>query len=290
VTVGQLAPRPAAVVAPSTLPDGLMWPVALSVLSYGVRVGVRTNVPDLAEVLVRHLPPGAEVEEFSEKGRVYSLLAQVDERSGREWNSVYVDGARVVCCSTLPTALRALEANVQLHVAEMAPDRVFVHAGVVGYRGRGILLPGRSFAGKTTLVAELVRAGLEYYSDEYAVLDAGGNVHPYARALSIREVGGAGVTKQPIHALGGHAGRDPLPVGLVVVTRFRSGAEWRPKHVTGGRGVLALLANTVPARRRPDVVLGTLGQVVATARVVISNERGEANGVVEAILELATRS
>jgi hypothetical protein len=43
-----------------------------------------------------------------------------------------------------------------------------------------MVLPGKSFAGKTTLVAALVRAGAEYWSDEYAVLDANGDVHPYA--------------------------------------------------------------------------------------------------------------
>ena len=67
-----------------------------------------------------------------------------------------------------------------VHVANYAPDRVFVHAGVVAWRGRALVLPGTSFAGKTTLVAELVRAGAIYYSDEYAVLDEQGRVHPYS--------------------------------------------------------------------------------------------------------------
>ena len=49
---------------------------------------------------------------------------------------------------TVQAALRAFEANVQLYVAEMSPEHVFVHAGVVSWRGRAILLPGRSFSGK----------------------------------------------------------------------------------------------------------------------------------------------
>jgi hypothetical protein len=66
------------------------------------------------------------------------------------------------------------------HIALHAPEHVFVQAGVVGVGERAMVLPGKSFAGKTTLVAALVRAGAEYWSDEYAVLDANGDVHPYA--------------------------------------------------------------------------------------------------------------
>ena len=61
-------------------------------------------------------------------------------------------------------------------------ERVFVHAGVVGWKGHAIVIPGRSRSGKTTLVAELVKAGAEYYSDEFAVLDAEGRVHPFPEA------------------------------------------------------------------------------------------------------------
>ena len=72
------------------------------------------------------------------------------------------------------------------YVAEEARRGVFVHAGVVGWKGRALVLPGKSGAGKTTLVAELIRAGATYYSDEYAVLDERGRVHPYARPLAVR--------------------------------------------------------------------------------------------------------
>ncbi len=274
---------------PAALLDGIEWSLTLSVLAYGVRIGVRVNDPDIAEGVLSHLPPGSECVEFSDTGRVYSLLVEEDGPSRRPRRCVYVNGAVLARCATVPGVLRAFEADVQLYVAEMAPERVFVHAGVVGYRGRGILLPGRSFAGKSTLVAALVRAGAEYYSDEYAVLDTAGSVHPYARALSIRQVGGPGVTKHPVDTLGGHVGIDPLPVGLVVVSKFRSGSEWRPRRLSPGQGVLALLANTVAARRIPEIALATLHQVVAVAPVVAS-ERGEASSVVEPILDLAARS
>jgi hypothetical protein len=271
----------------AALLDRTYWSVSLSVTAYGVRFGVRVNHPGVAASLMHHLPPGSTRTELCDSGRVYSLIVEEDVPS-RWRGSLYVDGALLSRCSTLQAALRALESEVQLYVAEMAPERVFVHAGVVGYRGRGILLPGRSFAGKTTLVAELVRAGAEYYSDEYAVLDAEGSVHPYPRPLSIRQAGGSGMTKQAVDTLGGHAGNGPLPVGLVVMTKFQSGGEWRPRRLSPGRGALALLANTVPARRLPEIVLATLRQVVSVAPVIAS-QRGEASSVVDAIFALVAQ-
>ena len=208
-------------------PVGL-WPTASASVS-------GSTTPRVAEGLAGHLPPGSTSAEFFDTGRMYSLVVEEDDRSGRTAKL----GVRQRCAARpgirrFKRCLRAFEADVQLHVAEMAPDRVFVHAGVVGYRGRGILLPGRSFAGKSTLVAELVRAGAEYYSDEYAVLDSAGGVHPYPRPLSIRQAGGPGVTKQPVAPWAGARDDAPLPVGLVVVSKFRSGGEWRPQRLSPG--------------------------------------------------------
>src|SRR4029453_15697947 len=179
--------------------------------------------PRLAESVADHLPPGSKCAEFFDTDRVYSLVVEEEDRAGKQKNFVYVNDALLARCFTLHAGLQAFEADVQIYVAEMAPERVFVHAGVVGYQGRGILLPGRSFAGKSILVRELVRAGAQYYSDEYAVLDSAGGVHPYLRPLAIRNEPGAGVTRHPIPTGGTQAGSDPLPVGLVGMSQSRAG-------------------------------------------------------------------
>src|SRR5262249_9794104 len=134
-----------------------------------------------------------------------------------------------------------------------------------GWRGGAIVIPGRSFTGKTTLVAALVRAGAAYYSDEYAVLDAQGRVYPYPRRLSIREDGHPRPRRCTAEALGGRVGSRPLPVRLVAVTGYRPGARWRPRVLPPGHAALALLYNTVPAQRKPAAVLDALQQVVSHA-------------------------
>src|SRR4029077_14911688 len=85
--------------------------------------------------------------------------------------------------------IQALESALRATVAEHSPNRVFVHGGAVAWNGKAIIVPGPSFSGKSTLVTELVRRGATYYSDEYAVLDARGRVHPFAAAPSLRPEG-----------------------------------------------------------------------------------------------------
>lgn len=179
-------------------------------------------------------------------------------------------------------ALELFEAQVRAYVALHAPDRIFVHAGAVALADRAIVLPGMSFAGKTTLVAALVRAGAVYYSDEFTVLDEEGLVHPYARPLALRDATGTS-SPHPVATLGGVAGTEPLPVGVVVATQYRADAEWSPRRSSTGAGVLALLANTVPAQTRPHQALRVLTRAVAGAQV-IESDRAEAAEVVDYLL------
>jgi len=169
-------------------------------------------------------------------------------------------------------ALDVLESELQLSVARLARPEVFVHAGVVAVDGRAILIPGRSGAGKTTLVRALVEAGATYYSDEYAVLDREGRVHPYARRPSVR-VRAGGKERHPVPRT---RGRGAVPVSLVVETRYRVKARWTPLALSPGEIVLALLANTVPARERPAEVLAVLARAAESARGIRSDRGGAA--------------
>jgi hypothetical protein len=181
--------------------------------------------------------------------------------------------------------LERFSSATRLFVAEYAKRRVFVHAGVVAVNGRAILIPGRTMSGKTTLTAELVRAGATYYSDEYAVLDPRGRVHPFIKPLSMRDGGNGRQTDRSIEELGGRTGTKPIPVGAIVVTEYGEQSRWRPRVLSHGQAVLALLDNTVPARRDPPRILASLDQAAATA-TAIKSRRGEASETVGALLEL----
>ena len=177
---------------------------------------------------------------------------------------------------------------LQTYVAMNARDRVFVHAGVVGWQGRAILLPGRSMAGKSTLVRALLAAGATYYSDEFAVLDAKGRVHPFPRRLSLRR---PGMLSDRPHAadLGAETGSRPLPVGLIVHTEYRPGAGWRPKPLTAARSMFELASYMGPQvshSSRGKMVLERL----ATSATALYGRRGDAADVANEILHAAERT
>ena len=245
--------------------------------TYGVRIAVRANEPGVLRRIPDHLPPGWRPVSTQLVDRLYSFV--VPRRCGV--HTLYGDTAAVARLRTLDDLLDSFESDLQLYVAERAPRRVFVHAGVVGWRGQAILLPGTSLSGKSRLVAELIRVGATYYSDEYAVLDAAGRVHPYARPLRLRQDGVH--QRHPVESLGGQAGRRPLPVGLVVLSGYRPGARWRPRPLTSGRGALALLDHAVGARHAPARVLAAIGEAAKGAQFLIG-PRGEADETARLIL------
>jgi hypothetical protein len=177
----------------------------------------------------------------------------------------------------------ALAAHAEPFVAERAPDHLFVHAAVVGWKGRAIVMPGASYAGKTTLVQAWIEAGATYYSDEFAVLDRAGRVHPFARPLAIRD-SSTGLTRRvPVDALGAETGTAPLLIGLVLVTSYRVGARWRPRCLSPAPTLLALMRHTVAARGDPAHSMGTLKQAVSGG-IAFAGPRGEARRLVSAVL------
>ncbi len=265
--------------------DRLGWAAGIAFVSYGLRIGIRASSPEIMNRIEGVLPPHVKPARGPRVGGLYSLIASGTKvgSSTRRFNILYAGPRRLKRTKDTEEALEALEGHLQIYVAEHARRRVFVHAGVVGWRGRAIVIPGRTMTGKSTLVKALVEAGATYYSDEYAVLDKHGRVHPYPKPLSMRQNGGGRPRKIHPEALGGGAGVRPLPVGLVVATSYRPGVRWRPRPLSPGRAVMELLAHTVPARRDPERVFPTLRSATDEA-MAIKGARGEAAEIAEVLL------
>ncbi len=265
--------------------DRLGWAAGIAFVSYGLRIGIRVSNPEIMDRIEGVLPPHAKPARGPRVGCLYSLIVSGTKVGSnvRRFNILYADAVQLIRTKDTDRVLEALERDLQLHVAERARGRVFVHAGVVGWRGRAIVIPGRTTSGKTTLVKALVEAGATYYSDEYAVLDERGRVHPYPKPMSVRENGGGRPMKILPEALGGTTGVRPLPVGLVVATTYREGARWRPRSLSPGRAVMELLAHTVSARRDPERAFATLRSATAES-LVIKGARGEAAEIAEVLL------
>jgi hypothetical protein len=214
---------------------------------------------------------------------LYSLVVGSSRAKVRRFNLLYRGAERLARTHDLDEVYATLESDLKLHVAAAARARVFVHAGVVGWQGRAIVLPGRSFAGKSTLVDALLRAGATYYSDEYAVFDERGRVHPFAQPLKLRARCDDSAIPPSEEASEPRAGKRPLPVGLVALTHYQPGARWQAERLSPGHALLVLMESTVPVRHRPEETLRTLRQVVTRAPV-IKGVRGEVEEAVERLL------
>lgn len=252
----------------------------LAVEAFGVRLGLGASDPQLLPRLHGLVPPGAKPCPVTSVGERFALVTE----DGVGYR-ILGGGAVELRCADLELAVGLLDALVRSHIAFHAPDRVFVHAGVVSHRGRAIVLPGPTFSGKTTLVGALLRAGAVYYSEEYAVLDEQGLVHPYRKPLSIRGPDFIAVDR-PVETVGESAVDEPAPVGLIALTRYRPGARWHPRRTTAGQGLLGLIANTFAVRDRPAQALAATRGAVAGA-LVLEGERGEADETAAALLQLA---
>jgi len=254
------------------------WTAQRSILVYGVRIGLRTNRPEALERFADHFPPLWKPASTLFVDRLFSLWIE------KSTHTLFEDDDVALRSRSPKIVFEDFETRLKIYVAEMARRRVFIHAGAVGWRGKAIIIPGRSMSGKTSLVKELVRAGATYYSDEYAVLDMQGRVHPYPQPLAIRNSGSFKQKKRRVEELGGVTGTRPLPVGMVIVSQYKAGTRWRPGELSDGQAVLELLANTVPARRKPEVVIPTLQKAVAEA-TVLKGARGEAKEIARLILQ-----
>jgi len=268
--------------------DRLGWAAGFSLVSYGRRIGIRSNDPAIMDRLSKHLPPEWKPSRERVVERLYSLVTGGPSARPnlRRFNILYGDIARLARSTDLDQVLETFESDLRLFVAERARRKVFVHAGVVGWRGRAILIPGQSMSGKTSLVVEMVRAGAVYYSDEYAVLDEQGRVHPFPKTLSIRERSLYKQTEYAVETFGGRRGVKPLPVGLVLVSHYRAGARWRPQAVSAGQAILELLAHTISARQQPEKALDVLQRALAGASI-LKGVRGEAHEVAGSVLSSA---
>jgi hypothetical protein len=279
MTIGASFAEPVACVGPSA-----------SFRSYGTTVRLEASDANLLAALRNTLPP----------------FAQATDEAGREDLRLFVRTPGPCRCGLthLTASLfrdRAFESAgstdalvrlagriAKFSVAERADDRVFVHAGVVAWEGRVVVIPGRSMSGKTTLVRALVEAGAAYYSDEYAVIDQCGLIHPYPQPLGVRGPGAAIQQAIPIERLGYVAGTDPLRLAAVIVTAYVAGAPWNPAPLTRARAILELSQHAVPIARNPARVFDCLGAAIESA-ASFATARGEATPAARAILELVAK-
>ena len=251
--------------------------------AFGARIAVRT-AESVASDLRPRLPPRARPITSEDYDTVYNVT-RISPPSSSDHTKYQLtrDGVGIGSSRSLSEVCHELESDMHFQVALAARDFLFVHAGVVQWKGQAVVAPGRTETGKSSLVMALVNAGGEYFSDEYAVLDREGRVHPYPKPLSQRREGGL-PRLHTAEALGGQQEAPAVPMGLTVITRFRDGAAWNPRQISKAQVMMALFDNTVVARSRPEFALTVLAKAVKGTGG-LEGDRGEASEMALTLLD-----
>ena len=256
--------------------------------SYGVRVRIESNQQEMVD----------EAEKVVRK----SLLNKINPVRHEHFNHIFTlnrnkrgtrfliqNGDKITSGGTRKKFFKFFDSIIRVAVGEYAMDWVFLHAGVVGWNGKAIVLPADSFKGKSTLVAELVRNGAKYYSDDFAIFDKDGLVYPFPRVLSMRTDDGKYNTYDiTVEELGGTFGTEPIPVGMVFLTEYKPNEKWAPKIMSSGKGVLEMIPYALPFRNKPDFSLKVLNNIASHATIATSL-RGNAQDFAKSLLNFVDK-
>jgi hypothetical protein len=154
--------------------------------------------------------------------------------------------------------VRALHHELLQALMVRRRDLYCVHAAVVTWRGRALVLPGLSRAGKSTLALALVLAGAGFLSDELLAFTPHGRAEPLPRAIKLRDecvrafpelahacVGRGEGRCVPFDALPADVLAGPAPIGAIAVPRWHPAASDRPRAISRGDALLALTASSL---------------------------------------------
>jgi hypothetical protein len=97
------------------------------------------------------------------------------------------DGSDVVNVRGPDSLLLHIDQELILALQYLRPDLFFVHAAVLGWRGRAVVVAAPSGTGKSTLAYASVMCGLDYLSDELAPIELPSlTVRRYPRAVCLK--------------------------------------------------------------------------------------------------------
>ena len=251
--------------------------------AFGVSWEVRADDISAYHLLLDRLPPGASPTSSRATERTYAFRTLPSKSSDGEVSFLLTADGRPLVRSSEPTDIaEAFEDDLKWLVAERSPRKVFLHAGVVGWRDRAILIPGGPKSGKSTLVRALVGCGATYYSDEYAVLE-GNMVQPFPARLPNWSAPGTSLSYWLDEFTNARVPK-PVPVGLVLFAPHQGGAVFKPRLLSRGHSILGMFKHAVAGQRQPERVLRAL-ETISRRCNALEGARGDAHAAATYLLE-----
>lgn len=254
------------------------------VRAYGCNIQVETPSLEAHSILERHILPSLpRMDIAADDPHVIVRVSQVEGLF-----QVSVDGKFVASAANPIGIVSPLIKLLDDTVIERLITLRAVHAGAVVWDHRALLLPGATHAGKSSLVAELLRRGATYYSDEFALIDPQGLVYPYPRPLLLRN---GRPQQSPVLAqeFNVPVGDTPAPVSWILALEYVPGSTWNVSSLPHSEAVMTLLKNTPHyLEELPDLV--EVFQRAVAGASCFSGQRGEVAPAVDHILQLVGSS
>jgi hypothetical protein len=250
----------------------------------GFSICVAGDCPQALRLIERYLLPWLPRARSSHDAPEVNIVLR--RNSPSDYFEIDVNGVTIAANETMPYLFTLIQQATDDAMIRHLQDQTAIHAGAVVYRGKAIVMPGPSGSGKSRLVQELLRQGAEYCSDEYAILDAHGCVHPYPRALMIRR---GSEEQHPVLASDLHAkvcGR-PSPVSLFLFLRYEASSEGLAvQPLDRSESLIRLLQNTPHVLADKQDVFDPIKAAVSRAASYMG-ARGEVSRAAAEILQLA---
>ncbi len=247
---------------------------------FGCNVQVAAECPETFDILDRYVFPSLpRLARATDKPDISIRLSRVSDQFQLSVDDVIVESACGVI-RLVPDLIRVLDEAVIQRLTTLHA----VHAGAVQLGERVLLLPGVTHSGKSSLVAELLRRGAIYFSDEYALIDSEGHVYPYPRPLLLRNG-----TPEQFPVLPGECnasiGTVPVPVGWILSLEYQPKCGWSVAAMSQSEALLTLLRNTPHVLAESPDLVGVLQHAVSGA-ACYSGRRTEAAAAADQILQL----
>jgi hypothetical protein len=165
-----------------------------------------------------------------------------------------------------------LMGDANYHLADQSRGGLLFHAAGLVWQGKGVILPGKIGAGKTTLTVWLLAQGLDYLTDELVFVPHGADtIQTLTRPLNVKKSSWAALqTALPFDLA--HTARilstprsdlippDLLrpvqlsepPLSLMIFPRYLPDSEFSLRPLSKAQAGLALMKCLINARNLPD--------------------------------------
>lgn len=169
--------------------DSQAWVQSRSIDALGHRVLVRTNSREFDQVLGRLLRSFQVSNGVAKEPEVVFSIVVSDGSDPEEPHRFYRDRQLIKETFHLWKLMRFLKWQLDVFLMRNENEHLLLHAGSIAFGDAGILIPGSSRAGKSSLTMSLLLKGGQYFSDELTAISiSSGELVAFPKALSCRDI------------------------------------------------------------------------------------------------------